>query len=190
MIRNSASRFQPGTTIIRREVLLGLPWLESPVTVVADDGDVLAVLLQPGSTFTFHDHPHGPHPWSAHQAWSGAEVLQLHRTGDAYAVWMFFDGGTFRYWYINFEAPVTRWEGGFDTDDHGLDLIVRPDGTREWKDVNDLSTMRREGRSTDQQILDVLEAAEEVWDLLDQDQRWWSPWDSWEPASTASRSPR
>ena len=72
-------------------MLHGRLWLECPVTVVADDGDVLAVLLGPDAPFTFHEHPFGPHPWAAYAGWSGPIVLQLHREGDAYAVWMFFD---------------------------------------------------------------------------------------------------
>ena len=81
---------------------------ECPVTVVADDGEVLAVLLEPGAPFTFQEHPFGPHPWRAQAAWGGTTVLQLHREGDAYAVWKFFDEHGFRCWYLNFEAPVVR----------------------------------------------------------------------------------
>lgn len=38
--------FSSGATIQRREVLHAAVWLKSPVTVVADDGDELAVLGQ------------------------------------------------------------------------------------------------------------------------------------------------
>ena len=132
---------RPGTEITRREVLHGRLWLTHPVTVVADDGEVLAVLLEPGSAFTFHEHPFGPHPWRRFGAWGGTTVLQLHREGDAYAVWKFFGEGGFLHWYVNFEAPVVRHDHAFDTDDHGLDLIVHPDGRREWKDVEHLSEL-------------------------------------------------
>lgn len=181
MIDSRPPIFRPGTVITRREVLQGRPWMESPVTVVADDGDHLAVLLRPGSRFTFYDHPHGTHPWGAYEAWSGPQVLQLHRSGDPYSVWKFFDDDTFRCWYVNFEAPLVRRSGGFDTDDHGLDLVILPNGVREWKDVDHLQAMRRSGRFTDAQALGVLEAAEQVWHLLERDDRWWSAWDSWQP---------
>jgi hypothetical protein len=175
------TRFQPGQVVTRREVLHGRPWLESPVTVVADDGDVLAVLLAPGSVFTFHEHPFGPHPWSAQAAWGGTTVLQLHRTGDAYGVWKVFDDDGFRYWYVNFEAPVVRHPDGFDTDDHGLDLIVHPDGRWEWKDVDHLAEMVTSGRMTRDEVVGVLHAAAGVADLLRTDDRWWAPWDDWTP---------
>ena len=69
-------------------------------------------------------------------------------TGDRYGVWKFFEtDGTFRHWYVNFEAPIVRHDDGFDTDDHGLDLIVHPDGRREWKDVE--RPQRPDDRGTD-----------------------------------------
>lgn len=174
--------FAAGTRIQRREVLHGRPWMEEPVTVVSDDGDVLAVRLDPGSPFTFHDHPHGAHPWSSRDSWVATVVLQLHKTDAAYGVWKFFTpDGTFLHWYINFEAPIVRHPDGFDTDDHGLDLIIHPDGTRTWKDVDHLHRQRVEGRIELTTIGRALEAAAEVTDLLDAGTEWWGPWDTWKP---------
>ena len=174
--------FTPGSTVQRREVLHGRLWMEHPVTVVSDDGDVLAVRLDPGSPFTFHDHPHGPHPWNSHPAWTGSVVLQLLKADTAYGVWKSFGtDGTFLHWYINFEAPIVRQPNAFDTDDHGLDLIVHPDGTRTWKDVEDLHRQRAEGRIDLATIGQVLAAASEVTELLDTGAEWWSPWATWMP---------
>lgn len=156
--------------------------MEQPVTVVSDDGDVLAVRLDPGSAFTFHEHPHGPHPWSSRAAWSGSVVLQLLKTDAAYGVWKFFEAdGTFRHWYINFEAPVVRQPDAFDTDDHGLDLIVHADGTRVWKDVEDLHWQRAEGRIDLATVGRALAAAAEVTELLNTGTEWWAPWAAWKP---------
>ena len=142
-------RFRPGTEISRREVLHGRLWLSHPVTVVADDGEVLAVLLEPGSAFTFHEHPFGAAPLApVRGVGRGRRCSRLHREGDAYSVWKFFGEDVFRHWYVNFEAPVVRRDDAFDTDDHGLDLIVHPDGRREWKDVEDLSELVTSGRMT------------------------------------------
>jgi hypothetical protein len=177
-------RFRPGTEITRREVLHGRLWLSHPVTVVADDGEVLAVLLQPGSAFTFHEHPFGPHPWHGRAAWGAATVLQLHREGDAYSVWKFFDAEGFRHWYVNFEAPIVRRDSGFDTDDHGLDLVVHPDGRREWKDVEDLSELVTSGRMTGEEVVGVLHAAAAVIGQLDANEGpWWAGWTDWHPPS-------
>ena len=174
--------YESGSVIQRFEVLHDQVWMHSPVTVVCDDGDILAVRLDPGSEFTFPQHPFGPHPWSSRTAWGATVVLQLHRTGDHYGVWKFFDpDGTFLRWYFNFEAPIIRRQAGFETDDHGLDLIVHPDGQREWKDVPDLHWQRDEGRIDQETVSAVLAAAADVSDLLDSNTRWWDRWDGWTP---------
>jgi hypothetical protein len=177
-----AVTFRPGETVSRREVLHGHLWLSHPVTVVADDGDVLATRLDPGSAFDFPEHPFGPHPWRTHSQWGGSIVLHLSRAGTAYGVWKFFEAdGRFRHWYVNFEPPSTRVPGGYETGDHGLDLVVWPDGRREWKDVADLHHQRVEGRISLETVAEVLGTAAEVVDLLDADRRWWSAWDAWTP---------
>jgi len=131
--------FTAGRVVQRREVLHGHLWLTHPVTVVDDRGGVLAVLLEPGSPFTFPPHPFGPHPWSHQSAWGSTSVLQLHRGGNPYSVWRFFTDGVFTHWYVNLEAPIVRHPdatggGAYDTDDHGIDIVVPADGSPwQWK---------------------------------------------------------
>jgi hypothetical protein len=108
---------------------------------VHDDGERLAVRLDPGSRFTFPDHPFGAHPWASHSAWGASIVLQLYREGALYSVWKMFEP---------------------DTDDYGLDLIVDPAGGRPWKDVTDLHHQRVEGRISEHTVLDVLAEAARV----------------------------
>ena len=140
--------FTVGRTVVRREVLHGLPWMEQPVTVVHDNEACLAVLLEPASPFTFFEHPFGPHPWSGKRAWTGSSVLQVQRDGDAHSVWKFFDlHGTFTHWYVNFQEPLIRHvepDGGgrFDSADLGLDIVIPGDGsTWQWKDQDDPDAM-------------------------------------------------
>jgi hypothetical protein len=174
--------YEQGSTVLRLEVLHGQMWMHHPVRVESDDGEILAVRLDPGSPFTFPSHPFGPHPWSASSVWGSSVVLQLHRAGDHYGVWKFFDpAGAFLHWYINFEAPIIRRPEGFETDDHGLDLIVYPDGRREWKDVADLHWQRVTGRIDGDTVGLVLGAAAEVVELLDSRTQWWSRWEDWTP---------
>ncbi len=176
--------FARGATVERREVLHGRLWLSFPVRVVDDDGDVLAVRLDPGAPFELPEHPFGVHPWARHASWGGTVVLQLYKSGELYSVWKIFEAdGTFRHWYLNFEAPVVRGKAHFDTDDYGLDLVVAPSGERRWKDVTDLHHQRVEGRISERTVVDVLAAAASAEHLLETDQRWWSRWDDWIPAS-------
>ncbi|WP_151082448.1 hypothetical protein [Nocardioides cynanchi] len=88
-------------------MLHGQDWLTHPETVVADDGHELVTLLRPGTPFTFHDHPHGPHPWAAgHTSWEGPVLLRATRAGDRYGAWWFHDRVTaYRSASV---APATR----------------------------------------------------------------------------------
>ncbi len=180
--------FAPGSTITVREVWDRHVWLHFPELVVADD-DTLATLQRDGTPLTFPDHPGGPHPWSHQTHWQGTTVLKLRRPGEWYSVWKFFDvDGAFQGWYVNFERPFVRRPDGIDIDDLELDLVVHADGRREWKDVECLHARLGQGRFTLEDLGQVLAAAPDVVDLLDRDDRWWSPWDDWTPASATMGS--
>lgn len=170
--------FASDSTIARREVLHGTVWLSMPVTVVNDDGEVLVVRVDPGAPMTFPEHPFGPHPWSRQKEWGDATVLQIHREGDWYAVWRIFDGVQDRGWYVNFEAPLSRGDASFDTEDYGLDMVVQPDGSWIWKDVDDPDLQVEEGRTTPALRQELTRQAEAFAVSLDAGQRWWCAWDS------------
>lgn len=173
-------RFPVGSVVHRREVLHGRVWLSTPVRVVADD-EVLAVWLAEGTPLTFPAHPFGPHPWSAHRRWSGTDVLQVHRPGDGYAVWAFFRGGRPDHWYVNFQQPYRRGELGFDTLDHGLDIVIR-DGGWAWKDRGDVAEQVAAGRLSAAEADAVWARAERVAADLDRGECWWLPrWGDWRP---------
>jgi len=181
-------RFAPGRTVLRREVLHGRPWMEHPVAVVHDGDDCLAVLLAPGSPFTFFDHPFGPHPWSRFDAWRGSTVLQVQRDGEAHAAWKFFDlQGVATHWYVNFQLPVVRHVvpgggGAFETADLGIDIVLAPDGRHwEWKDADDPDRMVAGGRITAAECDRIRREAAVVAERLDAGRRWWAPWDRWHP---------
>jgi hypothetical protein len=174
--------YEPGRTLTVREVLHGRPWLEFPEEVVSDDGVVLASVQVDGSPMTFFDHP-VLHPWRHVDAWTGPTVLKLRRAGDWYSVWKFFDGDVFRHWYVNFETPVVRCPDRVEVNDLQLDLVVTPDGEASWKDVHHLAPCLDSGRITLDEVTHVLAAAADVTDLLDRDDRWWSPWDCWSPGT-------
>jgi hypothetical protein len=173
-------RFPVGTTVVRREVLHARPWLITPVRVVADD-DVLAVWLAEDTPFEFPPHPFGPHPWSGRDRWVDTGVLQLHRPDDAYAVWGFFRGERLDRWYVNFQAPYVRAAHGFDTVDHGLDIVLDDDGWQ-WKDREDVAGQVATGRLTPAEAGQVWAEADRMATALDRGERWWlGRWDGWTP---------
>jgi len=179
--------FEVGSTVLRREVLHGLPWMEQLVTVVHDDGHCPAVLLEPGSRLTFFEHPFGPHPWNGQRAWMSSSVLQVQRDGDAHSVWKFFDlCDTFTHWYVNFQAPLVRRvgpDGGgvFETADLGVDIVIPPGQAWQWKDTDHPDAMVATGRISQAERDDIQREATSVAAQLDAGRRWWSPWDAWRP---------
>ena len=174
-------RFGVGSTIQRREVLHGHVWLSAPVTVIADD-EVLAVWLADGAPLDFPAHPFGPHPWAGRQRWTSTSVLQLHRAGDAHAIWGFFVDGRFSHWYVNFQAPYRRTGNAIDTVDNGLDIVIHGDRW-EWKDRDDVAALVANGRLTEQEAGQVWAEAERVSTALDRGEHWWLPrWEHWRPA--------
>jgi hypothetical protein len=175
--------FAPGSDLVMREVLHGADWAHWPERVVSDDGPdgVLATFQPSGTPLSFPPHP-VPHPWGHLDAWQGTSVLKLRRVGDWYAVWKFFDGdGTFLSWYVNFETPYVRQSDGIDVNDLQLDIVVPADGEWRWKDVEHLAPSMTGNRITADELLATLDAAAEVADLLQRDDRWWAAWDDWSP---------
>jgi Protein of unknown function (DUF402) len=72
--------------------------------------------------------------------WRDTGVLIFTPPGVAHSIWWFFDGqGAFLGWYVNLEAPATKWFGGLDTTDHALDIWVEPDRSWRWKDEDEFA---------------------------------------------------
>ena len=109
---------------------------------------------------------------------SGATVLKLRRQGEWYSVWRFLtppaasSGGT-----RTSRSPSSSPD--VEVNDLQLDLVVDPDGSWHWKDVEALAPALASGRIDDAQPHHVLETVASVPDLLERDERWWSPWDDW-----------
>jgi Protein of unknown function (DUF402) len=172
--------FSAGSDVTVREVLSGQTWAEFSESVVHDDGGVLATFMREGTPLGFPEHP-WPHPWAYLTAWQGTSVLKLRRPADWYSVWVFFVDHRFSSWYVNFEQPFVRRADGIDVNDLQLDLVIEADGSRRWKDVEDLGPCLASGRITLEELRHVLDAAALVTELLDRGDRWWAPWDDWVP---------
>ena len=163
-----------GEVVTRREVLNdGRCWLEVPVRVVRDDGQLLATYLASGTPFTLPPGPwptaDGLHPWHGRTGWQGHGTLMLQRPGEAYAIFHFWNGPerTFSGWYVNFQEPFRRTATGYDTQDLELDIWIPADGAWSWKDRNTLEDRIAQGRYTRAQVQATLAAGDRVAALLD-----------------------
>ena len=181
-----AYRWQPGDKIVRRELCLGRPWLGQAAIVVRDDCDLLAVFVAEGSELAYPDGdwPGGRHPWHGKNRWRGHGVLQLQRPGEAHAVWLFWTGPERQLdvWYVNLQAPFRRTSAGIDTQDHELDIVIRPDGSWRFKDEEWLDRWVRLGRWTETEVAAIRAEGDRIAARLDAGERWWSDtWAQWEP---------
>lgn len=179
-------RWRPGDVIVRREVWRGQPWAGLAMTVVRDEPDVLALYLAEGTGFAFPDGdwPGGGHPWHGRGAWTGHGVLHLQRPGDAYAIFVFWEGLERRFagWYVNFQDPFRRTAIGVDTFDHELDIWIADDGSWRWKDEDLLEQSVETGRFTREQVTAIRAEGQRFASDLDAGRRWWSDeWKSWKP---------
>ena len=177
--------WRPGEVIVRREMWHGKAWCGSTVRVVRDD-DLLVTYTPTGTPFAFPDGnwPGGRHPWHGRSAWTGHGVLALHRPGDAYAVFVFWEGPERRLacWYVNFQDPFRRTAIGFDTLDHELDLVVEPDGPRWLKDEESLDLRVADGRFTAAEADTIRDEAARLEAELTARGPWWDDgWAEWQP---------
>jgi len=144
---------QPGDAIIVNFRIADIPFLVMPATVVEDTDARIAHYLAPGTWFLrrrlLDDSPvprvirvddlrrRGsrlvPVEWSSCQltltdptSASGVRLKWSTATGE-------FEG-----WYVNLQRPLSRTALGFTTEDHFLDIRVKPDKSWVWKDDDEL----------------------------------------------------
>ncbi|MFF8775286.1 DUF402 domain-containing protein [Kitasatospora sp. NPDC015120] len=160
--------FQPGTTVVRRDVPAGRVWTAMPQRVVDDTGLVLTLASWPGieslapttwitSLATGDDTARkqgladlAAGTWTlGHYRWQDTEVRSHFLAGEWFSVHCFQDAATREplRWYVNFERPYQRQTGlGIDTMDLALDLVVTPDFSgHHWKDEEEYAQLRRLG---------------------------------------------
>jgi hypothetical protein len=115
-----------------------------PYVVVEDTADILALWMPVGTRMKrvdmadrstpLEDHIHGKH----RDKFRRGECMRLMLPGKPYSIWLHWSAGAprrFTVWYINLEAPFIRTDIGVDTTDNSVDLVVMPDLTWRWKDV-------------------------------------------------------
>lgn len=194
-------RFEPGSTVVRRDVFGGKVWSATPFRAVSDTDDLLAMVLVPGaeklaSTSWIEWCRTGdeavrnrglPHLASGRwelDTWTWRDItrLSLLLPGAYFSVDVCARRGEFVQWYINFERPYVRTDVGIDTFDLLLDLVVEPDLSYRWKDEDEYAQGRRLGLVTQAEHQYVQEAREQVVELLEGrtgpfDERWlaWRP---------------
>jgi hypothetical protein len=173
-----AGFWEQGDVVVWRETWRGEAWGAYPVRVVEDGKVATAVYIAEGTQFDFPGWPWGEHPWSG-RAWTGHGVLVLHRPGEAFTIWHFWEEPERRFagWYVNLQEPWVRDGSAFDTCDHELDVVVDPDGSWRWKDEEKMDDWVRRGRFTSEEAAAIRREGERVV------AEWPFPtgWEEWQP---------
>lgn len=185
-----------GDRVVRREVWRGRVWTGLPMYVVEDSADLLALYLPSGAPIGFAPGrwpiATDRHPWDVgdRPTWWGHGVLHLHRPGEPYCVIVFWEGADRRFsrWYLNFQEPFVRHGPGIETLDHVLDIVVAPDGSWRYKDLDELAEAVALGLFDEARADRVRRAGAAAGAALDRGERWWDDaWSAWVPPPELDR---
>jgi Protein of unknown function (DUF402) len=114
-------------------------------------------------------------------AWRTNRVVWLTPFGAAHAIGHLWnnDSGAFLGYYINLQAPIRRSVYGFDSFDHVLDLVVRPDGSWQWKDEDEFDQVIELGLFTPDEALAIRAEGERV--IASLPELLPTGWEDWRP---------
>ncbi|WP_157970605.1 DUF402 domain-containing protein [Nakamurella deserti] len=163
-----------GSAVVLRSVFDDHVGAAIPSVVIADEASYAALYQPAGSTLVTRTGRRGgpqgrnmyPDGWDGghrESPWSGTGVLRVHRRGDPWSVWRWWDAGGWRPGcYVNLEEPWRRTRLGFDTRDWVLDLVLDGDGRPHWKDADELAWCEAVGTVTAEHAARVRDAGRQA----------------------------
>ena len=195
--------WQPGDSVVWRGIYRNRIWHVQTVIVVKDTTEEIVVALLPGTECIapegyLNGKINGKHCWDFKDkswelekyTWHTNRLLILLEPGRYYSTMYFWHdiSNEFLYYYINFQLPFRRSHYGINTLDLDLDLIIHPDLSYEWKDVEDYQQAIEEEVISPEWALGIAEAKKEILDKLEKrqypyDGSWlnWTPDPGWSP---------
>lgn len=116
--------------------------------------------------------------------------LVVARPGEHYAVDITWTEPEWRHieWYVNIQAPFERTSSGFRTTDQVLDIVIAPDRSWRFKDMDELAPSMASGRLTPDEAASVRNVAGRVVRTIEE---WSWPFDAgyehWRPLEEWTR---
>jgi predicted RNA-binding protein associated with RNAse of E/G family len=189
------SYFQPGQTIVLREILQKRVRSAQPQIVVQDEPDLLVLYIPVGTRwklpFALNGGRAGPSSrlkgeWILKDSeWLGGLNRLTMKILDAdYSVEIYRDAAndSLRGWYINLEDPFRRTALGFDFLDQMLDIIVSPDlSTWRWKDEDEFEEAVRLGVLSPARSSTLRSEGEKAIAWLQSGKSPFNGWEKWRP---------
>ena len=195
------ARWKPGAQILQQEMWGERVGAIRPVTVVEDMPERLVLYSHPNTRIVSCGNENRrsielseridlymkmlePGVAEFHEEVSpNQHVLTLTPAGSWHSIWLFWTADwRFRSWYVNFQSPVRRNGEGIQTHDLALDIVVRPDLSWEWKDVDEFEELVSRGFFTDEQAASVRGEADRVVEVIESGgPPFHDGWEDWRP---------
>ena len=173
--------WEPGTQIIQYEMWGQGIGTARPVTVVGDGANHIALYSHPG-TLKASRGMENRHSLSLSErielylqmlepsvgefrdeVTSDNHVLTLTPPNSWHSVWLFWSSEwQFKTWYVNFQSPIRRVRHGIQLHDYALDIVVRPDMSWSWKDVEEFEELVVRGFFTTEQESSIRAEADQM----------------------------
>jgi hypothetical protein len=173
--------WEPGQVIAWRGIYNHQIWHALPVVVVKDAPTELALAILPGAEgFLTEGYSEGKQngkrrwdfkdkPWKLERfIWHTHRVLLLLEPQKYYDIEYFWDDESdeFKCFYVNFQLPFQRNPCGIDALDLELDIVVNPDFSWHWKDVDDYQKAIESGLILKEWVQAIEDAKLEVLERL------------------------
>ena len=197
------TEWKPGDVIAWRGIYRNQVWHVQPTIVVKDSPEEIVLTLLPGAEcMAEENYSRGKEnsrrwwdfedkPWNLEKyIWRTNRLLLLLQPQKYYSTIYFWnnESNQFFCYYINFQLPFQRSDGGIDTLDLDLDLVIHPDFSFEWKDEDDYQKAIDNGVIIPEWTQEIEMAKKEVFNNLEKrqypyDRSWlnWMPDPNWSP---------
>lgn len=193
--------WKPGTQILQHEMWGEGIGLVRPITVVEDSPERLAMYSHPMSTYASRGIQNRlTIPLSKRvdmfmelldpgvgkfvkKVWSNHHVLILTPFDSLDSTYLFWTADwQLSFWYINLQAPLRRSSRGVQTHDYTLDIVVQPDMSWSWKDVDEFEELIKRGFFTDEQVTSIRADADRMVRTIESAGSPFSEgWENWRP---------
>ena len=195
--------WSPGDIVVWRGIFRDMVWHAQAVTVVQDTSNEIVLALRPGAEGRLEpdyvkSQKKGKRRWDFKDQsweldrfeWHTNRLLFLVEAEKYYSTIFFWNdtSNEFLCYYMNFQLPFQRSHCGIDALDLDLDLVINPDLSFEWKDLDDYQKAIDYGVIFREWIQGIEAAKQEILDRLERrrypfDGSWldWMPDPNWFP---------